>query len=175
MPSAELSTPVAASPPWSWSYAMTTTSMLMPPNTNPPTALSSSSPATGTRMRRQSSFGGGSAGVPSAAGPWALAFGRDGGRPQRITATARKLTALSAKATARLPEMPRMMAANAGPMTYAMLSSDAYAVFAGPRSASSLTRLGRYAPMLGPKNEERQAARIVTATMISVGPSVAAR
>ena len=52
----------------------------------------------------------------------------------------------------------------------ATLSSVAQALFAGPRSRSS-TSIGSNAAMAGPKNVEKHAARMETATMTVVGAS----
>ena len=61
----------------------------------------------------------------------------------------------------------------AGPRANARLSSVAHAEFAGPSWRSSATRVGRYAPIVGPKNVEKHVARIASATTASTGPSVA--
>ena len=58
----------------------------------------------------------------------------------------------------------------AGPMTKARLSRVDQALLAGPSSASSRTRLGRYAPMVGPKKHEKQVARTASATIAGRGP-----
>ena len=52
----------------------------------------------------------------------------------------------------------------------ARLSSVAHALFAGPRSLSS-TSIGSNAAIAGPKNVEKQAARIERPMMTSVGAS----
>ena len=65
--------------------------------------------------------------------------------------------------------MPRITAARAGPIKNARLSRLDQALFAGPSSDSSLTRLGRYAPIAGEKNAEKQVAMIARITTRSTG------
>ena len=103
---------------------MTTVRIPRPANTKLPTESTTIRPATGRRTVRQSNGPGGSAGMPSseAAVPRPAI---DGGSPHRMMAMTRKLTALSRNATARSLASVRMMDAVAGPMTNAMLSSEA--------------------------------------------------
>ncbi len=63
----------------------------------------------------------------------------------------------------------------AGPTMKARLSRLAQALLAGPSRDSSPTRVGRKAPIVGPKKDEKQVARIDRATIAHSGPSTATR
>ena len=77
--------------------------------------------------------------------------------------------ALSRNATVS-PPIAISSPATAGPITKARLSRLDQALFAGPSSVSSVTRLGRYEPIVGPKNVEKQVARIARPTIATSGP-----
>jgi len=81
-----------------------------------------------------------------------------GSRHRTIAITPNE-AALSTNAAVSPPTAIRTPAI-AGPTTKARLSRLDQALLAGPSSVSSLTRLGRYDPIVGAKNVEKQVARI---------------
>ena len=168
-PRATFRYPVAASPPWNTSVAMTTIRIPMPPNANHVSRSMSTTPESAetsidegirrprkTRLSTPASSGAASeapvgspggvaaapeAGLGAAPGLWL-------GRVHRIAAISVNDTALSTNASTRSP-VARSRPAMAGPTIQARLSRVAQAELAGPNSRSSRTRLGTRAPMAG--------------------------
>ena len=106
----------------------------------------------------------------SASGGAGAAVPRVLGSCHRTTATTANETALSRNAAVS-PDSAMRTPPIAGPMMNARLSRLAQALLAGPSRDSSPTRLGRNAPIVGPKNDEKQVARIASATIGQIGPS----
>ncbi len=151
-PIAALRYPVAASPPANTSVAMTTMRIPTPPNTNQLTDETSVTPPTAPSLMpaaRSSSKRPGLTFVASASSSgFGAAPGRgfNAGSVHRITAISRNETAFRAKARPMSP-VTSSRPAIPGPTIQAKLSSVAYALFAGPNSRSSRTRLGSSAPI----------------------------